>query len=393
MRIVGIGDIGVVDDMIHIGDEAMFEALVDAIGSRGVDDVTTLSSHPAETAARYGIGAIARIGFDGDRASQLDRRDRVLRAARGERGALAGDDPALTVLDAVAAADGVVIAGGGNMSSLWPHHIFERATLGGIAEITGTPLVVSGQTIGPDLVPHDAGLVADLLSSARLVGLRERNSFDLVSRLGVRAPIERTVDDASYLVDDDPDTAPYCLVSLASHTADADRGTVALALAALLDEVVDSTGLEVRFLPHFASVAGGPSRGDSVMHDRVATAMRSSVALLSPTDAKQAARAARSASLVVSSRYHPVVFAVPAGVPAVGIPVDEYTRVKLEGALGNFGQSGVLPVRELLDGAGSHLLGRVWTERDMIRDRAARLSPERRAASNAWWDRVVASLS
>ena len=35
MQLVAIGDVGVVDDMMHIGDEAMFEALKDELTARG----------------------------------------------------------------------------------------------------------------------------------------------------------------------------------------------------------------------------------------------------------------------------------------------------------------------------------------------------------------------
>ena len=94
--------------------------------------------------------------------------------------------------------------------------------------------------------------------------------------------------------------------------------------------------------------------------------------------------------MVVSSRYHPVVFAVPAGVPTIGIPVDGYTGVKLSGALGNFGQNGLLGVDELLAGRGAALVKRLWADRDVIRSEAAVLAPSARAASSAWWDRIAA---
>ena len=199
MRVVAIGDIGVVDDMIHIGDEAMFEALVTALRARGVVDVTGISANPAESAGRYGIHAIAPIGFGPDRAANEARRSLVISAASGG-GMLAPDDPAHAVIDAVRSSDGVVIAGGGNMSSLWPHHIYERSTLGAIAAAFKVPLVVTGQTIGPQLGERDSELVGELLASARLVGLRESASHRLVSALGIHA--HQTIDDATYLGDD-----------------------------------------------------------------------------------------------------------------------------------------------------------------------------------------------
>jgi polysaccharide pyruvyl transferase WcaK-like protein len=390
MRIVAIGDIGVRDDVIHIGDEAMFEALVDALRSRGVEHITGLSAQPGESALRYGIDAVQSIGFPLDRVASDDRMHRVIATAGGESGLLEDEDPAHAVILAVRDSDGVVIAGGGNMTSLWPHHIYERATLGALATAFGKPLVVTGQTIGPELGPDDRALVTALLSSARLVGVREASSLGLVDSLGIA--VEHTIDDASYLVSEQPTTREYTLVSLAGHVATADKDAVVTAAAELLDVVAKHTGLDTVFLPHFASLHSEQRIGDSLMHDRVIAAMTSPARLVTPTNSVDAARLAREASLVVSSRYHPVVFAVPAGVPTIGIPVDEYTGVKLRGALANFGQDGVLPVDDLLRGKGADVASRVWDRRAIIRADAAHLSGQRHAASVAWWDRVVEAL-
>ena len=187
MRVVALGDVGVIDDMMHIGDEAMFQAAHDELAARGAT-LVAVSSVPDETAARYGVDAVRRIRFDGlDRAASEQRLDAVLALAEG-RDTLAADDRARAVVAAVAAADGVLIAGGGNLASTWPLHVYERAALAGIAARLGRPLVVSGQTLGPDLRGRDRELVAELLRSARLVGVRESASHLLASRSGRGRP-------------------------------------------------------------------------------------------------------------------------------------------------------------------------------------------------------------
>ena len=177
--------------------------------------------------------------------------------------------------------------------------------------------------------------------------------------------------------------------SISGHVAGAARSDVVVALAALFDALALETGLEIVFLAHFGALVG-PSRGDSVMHDAIIDAMAGPSRVVAPTDSVRAGSLARSAGMVVSSRYHPVVFAVPAGVPTIGIPVDDYTGVKLRGALGNFGQEGLLPVAELLDGHGPALAARLWADRETIRAGAVTLAPTARAMSAAWWDRVAA---
>ena len=402
MSIVAIGDIGVLDGMMHIGDEAMFEAFLDAARARGIRDVTAISANPAESAARYGIGAIGRIGFTGTRAEMTERLAAVLAAARGTS-TLTADDPALAVIAAIGASSLVVVTGAGNIASNWPLHIFERAAIAEIARLAGVPFVVSGQTIGPSLSPDDAALVRQMLGSARLVGLRESASFELVRGLDIghdighdagHDAVKQTVDDASFLdIDSAPLAAPStCLVSFSTHVGDRDRGAFQDVAALLLDDVA-ALGLEIVFHAHFGPIAGEPARGDVVMHEGVASRMKAPSRTEPTLDPRTSASLARGTALVVTSRYHPAVFAVGAGVPTIGIAVDDYTSVKLTGALGNLGQDGVLTADELLASAGAAMLSRVWGYREQARARGLTLASERRRESVRWWDRVFATAA
>ncbi|MFD1714438.1 polysaccharide pyruvyl transferase family protein [Amnibacterium flavum] len=393
MQIVTVGDVGVRDDMIHIGDEAMFEALVTELGSRGVE-VVGVSSEPAETAVRYGIDTVPRIGFDLSlgRPAADERLGRVIRAATGES-TLADDDPALTVIDAVRSSSGVAVAGGGNLASTWPVHIYERRALVGIATALGLPSAVSGQTFGPELTGTDVDLVAELLGESRVVGAREDASAALAARLGVPADrLQRTVDDASFLVDDAAADSGYLLVSLSTHLAGRDRPAFVAALASVLDRVAHDTGLEVRFHAHWAALDPSSVRGDSILHDEVRQAMKAGSEVVPTVDSAHAARLARGAGLLVTGRYHPAVFAVPAGVPTIGISTDSYTVVKLTGALGGFGQSSVLGIDALIAGDGHGLAAQVWRDRATIREDGIIRSISHRDASAAWWDRVAAQF-
>ena len=396
MNLVVIGDVGVVNDTIHIGDEAMFEEFVLQARAHGVDRIVGISSAPADTAARYDIDAIDRIGFGftgpDARLRMRDRRERVLRAAAGDRTQLAPDDTAWAVIDAIRDADAVAVAGGGNLASTWPLHIAERATIGALAALFDRPFVVSGQTIGPELSLGDAALVAQLLSSAALVGLREATSFALTERLGVDpAKLTHTVDDASFL-GSATGIRPAVLVTFSTHLGGADRDAVITRAAELLDGLAESTGLEIEFLAHFGSTIPGVVTGDAVLHAAIAERMSAPSVQITPTTAVAAADLARTASLVLTSRYHPAVFATAAGVPTIGIAVDEYTTVKLTGALGNFGQATVLPISDLVAGDGPALANRLWAERDTIRAAAIPVVEAQAAASVAWWNRVFAAL-
>jgi len=389
VSIVAIGDIGVLDGMMHIGDEAMFEAFLDAARARGIHDVVAISANPAESATRYGIGAMSRIGFTGTRAAMTERLAAVV-AAAGGTSTLAADDPARAVIATIGASSLVVVTGAGNIASNWPLHIFERAAIAEIARLAGVPFVVSGQTIGPSLNPDDAALVRHLLGSARLVGLRESASLELVRGLDIgHDAVQQTVDDASFLdVDSVVVASPAtCIVSFSTHVGDRDRSEFQDAAALLLDEVAE-LGLEIVFHAHFGSLTDGPARGDVVMHEAVASRMNAPSRTEPTIDPRTSASLARSAALVVTSRYHPAVFAVGAGVPTIGIAVDDYTSVKLTGALGNLGQRSVLTADELLAGSGAAMLSQVWADRESIRTLGLTLAGERRRDSERWWDRV-----
>lgn len=419
MRIVTIGDVGVLDGMVHIGDEAMFHEATVQLRARGAT-ITGVSSNPAETAERYGIDAVPAIGFHpattGGRLGQRERRARVLSAIDGGAGHLPQDDPAWQVVEAVREADGVLVAGGGNMASLWPMHVYERNTLGLIARRFDKPLVVSGQTIGPVLEGEDRELVTELLDAAALVGLREGASLELVRSLGVDPTTTvGTVDDASFLgFEAAPPAggaasvagaagaagaasvtgaaAPYLAVSLSAHVGDADRGAFATAVARLLDRVAGEAGLEVVFLAHWGSLDPTEERGDSLLHRAVLDQLTVPARVEPTTDSPAAARFARGAALHLTSRYHPAVFAVAGGVPTVGLAVDDYTTIKLTGALGNFGQTSVVSAAQLLAGEADAVALAAWAGRDAVRSAWADRLDGTRAASAAWWDRVAAAL-
>ena len=397
MHVVVIGDVGVVDGMMHIGDEAMFDAMVEALRVRGADAITGISSAPEETASRYGIDAIGRIGFRGTRSEMQERFDAVLASADG-RAALPPEDPAWAVLEAVGAADAVVVAGGGNMASNWPMHVFERAALGAIARRLGRPLVVSGQTLGPRLDAADRELVGGLLRSAQLVGVRELPSARLATGLGVPSGrLAANRDDASFLglpADALPDAAsPAILVSLSVHLGGLRRDEAVPRLAASLDALADRTGLPLAFHPHFGSLRPATTAGDEVLHEAVRAELRAPSVALRAGDPRPAASLARGAAMLVTSRYHPAVFAAPAGVPIAALSADDYTAVKLRGATGWWDQDGVVDLAIAASPAGGEALARVWDARAAARIAAEAARPAAEAASAAWFDRVVDALS
>ncbi|MFJ6653749.1 polysaccharide pyruvyl transferase family protein [Microbacterium sp. NPDC091313] len=393
MAVLAIGDIGVVSGMIHIGDEAMFEAARDELAARGLATVG-VSSDPAESAARYGVACVPRLGFVRlDREAASRRADALLAAAAGER-ALPADDPADGVLAALDEASGVLIAGGGNLASRWPVHVFERTTLAAMARRRGLPVVVTGQTFGPDLEPADAERVAAMTRGAALTGVRESDSAALARRWGAR--VHANVDDASFLgggpaATDGPALDGPVLVSLSGWFAGRPAERVEQGIADLLDHAAETVG-PVLFHAHFGpELAGEQPRGDAALHERVRQRMRRTSEVVPSGDSLGAAALARRARMLVTSRYHPAVFAAPAGVPILALAADEYTHVKLGGALGHWGQEAVVDL-DALDGATTALAA-VAASAEHTRALSAERRDAHRARAAAWWDEVATALA
>jgi polysaccharide pyruvyl transferase WcaK-like protein len=388
VSVLAIGDVGVVDDLFHVGDEAMFDAAVVELRRRGLDTVG-ISSAPTETRERYGIDTVDRLGFAGlDRDAARRRAEQLTDAATG-RIALAADDRARGVLHALDSVTGVLHTGGGNLASRWPVHVFERTTLTRMATARGLPVVFSGQTFGPDLDDGDETRLRAALADAALVGVREGSTETLVRSWGLTP--RRQVDDASFL--EAPVVAPASgplLVSLSGWYDHRPTDAVDAALARMIDAAAEITGAPVVFHAHFGPLTGGDVRGDVLVHERVRAHLRSPSRLETTADTAHAVALARSARLLISSRYHPVVFAAPSGVPVLALAADEYTRIKLTGALEPWGQDGVVDIDDAA--AASALLPVLVSRAASLRDAAAERFDAHRARASQWWDDVAATL-
>lgn len=389
MAVLTIGDIGVVSGTMHIGDEAMFEAARDELAARSVD-IVGVSSAPAESERRYGVPMVPRLGFAGlDRAASQARWEELTDAAAGRRSLRPGD-PAAQVLDLLGAVSGVLNAGGGNLASRWPVHIYERSALVAMARARGLPVVVTGQTFGPDLTDGDDERVAGLVRAARLTSVRESASGALVRSWGL--PVAEGVDDASFLgwpdSGQEAEGSGQVVVSLSGWFAGRPADEVEQRIAAFVDHAARTVG-PIVFHAHFGRwKAGAEPTGDAALHERVRARMSQPSRVLPTGDPVPAAALARAARLLITSRYHPAVFAAPAGVPVVALAADDYTRIKLTGALTHWGQAEVQDLDELPPEA----IDRADAAREAAAAAACEQLGPQRAAAARWWDEVAGVL-
>ncbi|GAA1712151.1 hypothetical protein GCM10009809_05470 [Isoptericola hypogeus] len=407
MRLVLVGDIGW-SDLYHLGDEAMTERALEALAVRGVRDVTLVAGSPEHAAARYGVRTVPRLGFKDRRRRgwNVARRDQVLQEVRTP-GVLPASDPAHQVIEAVRAADAVLVAGGGNLTTFFAQHVFERTTLFAVARELGVPFALTSQTVGPLLSRADMDELRPMLAGAVAVGAREGATAALVSQVtSGSATVVRTMDDAFGLAPTAADEDAVARLGLPSwyliasftqnpSTPLVDQDAYLRLAARTTSELARVHDADVLLVPHAGNPGDGPGTRDQVTNDRIA--QLADDVRVRPTPlltARQVAALTARAGLVVGTRYHPAIIAARSAVPAVALAPTLYSSVRMRGAAANVG----MPQHVLgLDSWRSGDLVRAATElRDDavgVRQHLERVGAVRRAESDAWWDALVAALS
>lgn len=410
MRVAVLNDIG--QAVYHVGDEAMAHGAVHQLRQRGVRDILLLTRDPKDTRARFGCIATPTLQFPWPPPDRERYLGEIKAVMAGQTDALPPHDQVFHLIEQLRGVDALLIAGGGNMNSTYGWLLYERAAVAHIAATLGKPVVISGQTLGPVLSEPDAVVLRDLLSVARLVGLRESTSLELASRLCPQHPsLAGCLDDATTLPGVAPRVArparvgrtllgrPKIVATFSPATAAFDTEETTAAYAHLLDHLAAQTGGRVAFLPHMATP--GAHDGDEQFHATIAAHMSAPATVAPIAGALPTARLTMRADMVITSRYHPVIFALSGGIPVLAVSPDQYTDVRIGGALGNWGMSrDTLPLASLMEGLRDPSRWVEVTERvdAFLRARTA-MSATLRAAGPAilrshaaWWDRVVAAL-
>jgi polysaccharide pyruvyl transferase WcaK-like protein len=338
LLIADVGGLGS-DCRWHVGDEAMLAADLAWLRGEipGIDLVVT-STAPAWTRCLYGVRATDFLDF-GDETAADAAREMCHSIGMGEAfGSSDGDALAKAagrLRETLATVDSVLFCGAGNLSSAFPNRLYERIAAGRLAAAMAKPYAFSGQTVGP-LTDEDAAQLRDVLVGAVFVGTRDQASAELLGALGVRAvPMQ---DDAMHA----PLAAEGAGASVVAdgtrrigvtlhHSSQAQHKLHIASIADAIGRVAMGTDAIVRFIPHFRGPADRWS--DLELGAELESRLPVPVEFMpwEPADRVRANTAA--CSLVISTRYHPLVFAACAGIPAIGLYQDTYHRAKFSGVL------------------------------------------------------------
>ncbi|MCK0117823.1 polysaccharide pyruvyl transferase family protein [Isoptericola sp. S6320L] len=383
----------------------MTDYALEALRARGVDAVTVVAGEPEVSSAFYGVEAVRRIGFRNslDRSHNARRLAAVLDVARG-RGSLKADDPAHAVVDAVRDADAVLVAGGGNLNSFFPQHIYERAALTGVARALGKPYALTSQTVGPLVRDDDRKVLEEMLGGAVAVGVREEATERLVLEMGADpARVARSMDDAYGLVATDTErvaveswaTRPYVVASFAekaSTTLISQDDYHALAARTLRD-LGEELDLDVLLVPHAGTLADGETARDQESNAKIAALAGGRVRPTGMPTARQLTALTDGAELVVGTRYHPAIFAARSGVPAVSIAPNMYSSVRMRYSARNVGTGDyVVSLDTWKNGGLQRAAGELLENQQAMRQHLDGVRAVRVVEHERWWDALVSAL-
>jgi len=380
MKLLFLADVS--GSTAHVGDEAMLEANLSLFRRLLPGCVIEVAAGPGWDAGPLAVRTVQRLEFS---QSSEDEREALLEV-------VSNGELAHPAIDAALSCDALVISGGGNLSRSWPHYIYERLAMARLAVSRGVPVFLLGQTLGPQFRPRERILVAELLRSAAWVGVRETYSYALALELGIdRNLLSYQVDDAAFLT---PEAIPQEIlegfgltgkrpfIAVTVHPiGDASISNPVVAkFAAALKSIAREAEADLVFLPHVKFYEQVDTPNDGSFGEAIGRALFANPPLgIAPVfSAAQTLWLTQQAALVISTRYHPLVFALAAGVPTVGVWSDEYTRWKLQGALIHAGRpTDALPLEEALDGRLVSKAIELWRSRDSMRE-------ERLSCVDAW---------
>jgi polysaccharide pyruvyl transferase WcaK-like protein len=334
MKLLFLADVS--GEVAHLGDEAMLEANLGLFRELLPEAELVVACGPGWSGGGAATRKVRRLEFSPEDDGAREKLLAAVTAGQSDEGGL---------FEILSESSLLIISGGGNLSSSWPEHLYERVATARRAAAAGIPILLIGQTLGPELSPRQRELLTELLQLAAFVGVRETYSYALALELGA-APdrLGYQCDDAAFLQPGMPSAerlaglpvdSPFVAITIHPLGEPSIHNPLVRELAGGLRRLVGATGARLVFIPHVAAASPGGILPDAAFGAAMARALYGNspmpiAPILPPAEAMWLTQQAR---LVISTRYHPLVFAQAGNTPSIGLWSDEYTRRKLTGAL------------------------------------------------------------
>ena len=279
---------------------------------------------------------------------------------------------------AVGDADLLVVTGGGNLNSLFPKLLEQRLDLARRTTERGGAVVLLGQMLGPAVTPSARDELRKLLARAAFIGARDSGSAALARELGVTDDrLFEQLDDAWAVGAEtdhrsvlDVDDSSFLTLTLVPDARIVTPDAID-ALAEQVGEMVSTTGLPVVLLPHCRAPDGPGGTSDEDVGAALAAQLAArgvshhSLPVLAPSEV---AALTRASAMTLSTRYHPLVFALSGGVPAFALWADDYVHAKQRGALAAVGlEHWMLALDDVFERGATPAVVEMWDRRSELR--------------------------
>jgi polysaccharide pyruvyl transferase WcaK-like protein len=393
-RIAILGDVG--QREYHVGDEAMTHAAVAELQKRGYNNFVVLTHDVEQTSELYGQPAAKRPEVPWNAFERHQLLQEVKNLLDGGPATERAAEVVRTFQNAFEGCSALLLAGGGNLTSQYGGLLFERLAAIRVAHSMGLKVLVSGQTVGPVLTGPDSKETAEALRLCDAVGSRERHTYDLLSSLDVESV--QVLDDAAFFAQSvelealDVPASGYIAATFAPASGAMPRHDYHRHMARLLDLAYEHLQLPILLLPHVSTFGGRD--GDQECHAAIARLSKApDIRVVQQKSAQETAALTANAELIISSRYHPIIFGLSAGVPVLPAAVDYYGEVRIGGALENWGLRPLLrSLRHLDDGGDTKWVSSVIGQRAEIRAHLQQHGKTLGASHDNWWDAISAIL-
>lgn len=319
-----MADISGMGEEYHVGDEAMAEVAINRLKCLyGEQNLIMAAGSPKSITETYKIKCFPYYNL-----KLKDRKMLLLKRP------FSFFKSFFLMLYHVVSADVVFTCGGGNLTSVWPEVLETRLYLFKWASRFKKKIILVSQTLGPFSDEHKIEC-QKVLSNASWIGVRDKQ----FSYQQIGLPVQFAVDDAVFLEPEHNDQTKKLIAANQPILALSLRDCKGLALekkqivAKTISRIASEKRLQTIFIPHHIP------QGDVRIAQEL-KAMWSSTSPFSIIEPIQRASVLKAitkeSQLVVTMRYHQLIFALSTGVPAVGIYFNEYTQAKLNGAFEQF---------------------------------------------------------
>lgn len=201
--------------------------------------------------------------------------------------------------------------------------------------ILGKPTVLYSQSVGPFQNGFEKALVAFVLKRMTCVMLREDTSVALLANMGVKHNVVRAVDSGFLLKSkgkadlrrmyDIPPSDLLVGVTVREWLAGNAQEKYEAAVAKALDDLVETTGAHVVFIPQVTAAKGDDDR---LVSKRVHGLMRraDSATLITDTPDHHTIKALYdNLDVLLGTRFHSVIFSLTSHVPVLAIEYEHKT--------------------------------------------------------------------